>query len=408
MTQKSTIDPNVTPENIGTLTSITSPLWWVIVAVLMTIGTAVVVWSIVGEVFVTVSGLGILVPTAGSFTTVSSIAGGRVVKIPVKVNEHLQVGDMIAEIDQPVLKDELNATKLMVVRLKDQREHQTRQYEAFLADRERVAQENIANLQAKIKSLRDASAFSAKMLADTEDELKQGFATRTQVEQARIDKSTNDFNQRDTYSQIQTIRNQLADDRSTVQRQLFSLDQDILKTQQQAENYEKSLSLAQNITAPIDGIVASLTTAEGKMVTANAPVAVMEPVSPGLTVAAYFLVADGKQIHPQAKAQIKIGSVDSNIYGTAVGTVEFVADLPSTSGSLRNVFENDAMVNQFEQFGSPIKVIIKLEEVPGKPGFVMMSSGRPSPFAVSTGTTVTAQVVVHKSAPISYIFQLFK
>jgi multidrug resistance efflux pump len=338
--QKPATAANDTPEKIGTLTCITSPLWWIIVAVLVTMGGAVVLWSLLGEIFVTVSGLGLVVPAQGEITVVPVKAAGRVVKVAVKENDLVRQGDLIAEINQAHLQSQLEAAQTIVSTMKIQRERQGKQSQEYLARRESGVRDQIAALQAKLKSLKDSSAFRAKVLVDMEDEMKQGFATRTQLEQARNDKITTDLNLRDTASQIETLRTQLEEDRSAAQRQLFSLDQEILKAQQQADDYERTLMVAQKIVAPIDGRVASLATAEGKMVSVEDVVAIMEPISAGVGIAAYFQIADGKQIQPGAKARVKIGSIDSDVYGTATGTVVFVSDLPSTTESLKNTIEN--------------------------------------------------------------------
>ena len=396
-----------TPENIGTLTCITSPLWWIVVAVLLSMGGAVLLWSLFGEIFVTVSGLGYVAPAQGRITVVPARATGRVVKMYVNQGDNVRANDLIAQIAQPQLKSQVDAARSMMNALHNQRERQAKQSQEYLSKRGSVVQGQVAAQQEKLKSLQENSAFRAQVLLDMEDEMKQGFTTRTQVEQARNDKITTDLNLRDTSSQIQTLRTQLEEDRASAQRQLFTLDQDILKAQQQAEELESSLALSQNIVAPINGRVASLATFEGKVVVANDSVVIMEPEASGVMAVAYFQIADGKKIQTGAKVRIKIGSIDSDVYGTAVGTVSSVADLPSTTESLRNGIENKTMVAQLEKAGAPLAAFIRFEPVPGKPGFIMMSSGRPSPVAISVGTTLTAQVIVQKSMPISYVIRLF-
>lgn len=407
MTQKSAAVGNDTPEHIGTLTCITSPLWWIIVAVLATVGVALAIWAIIGEVFVTVSGLGFVVPEQGQITVVSSRAAGRVVKLLVNSDDEVKAGDAVAEIAQPHLKAQVDAAQAVVSLLERQRQRQAKQTDEDLARRGSATQAQIATQQAKLQSLQENSTFRAKVLADMEDEMKQGFTTRTQVEQARSDKINTDLSLRDTATQIQTLRTQLEEDRATAQRQLFTLDQDILKAKQQVEDLQQTLLVSQKVVAPIDGRIASISTAEGKMVAADDQVAVMQPNSPGIVVAAYFQVADGKQVKPGAKVRVTIGSIDSDVYGTADGVVQFVSELPSTTESLKNTIENKTMVAQIERAGSPIKALVTLEPIRGKPGYIKMSSGRASPVPITVGTTVTTQVIVQKSIPISYVIRLF-
>lgn len=397
----------ISADQIGTLTHITSPLWWVVVGVLSVIGIVLGIWALVGEVYVTVSGLGVVIPSNGVITSVPATGAGRVVSLSVKHGDQVRAGQELAKISQDRLKQALDSAQQELVALQSQRALQAKQSEDFLAQRKASAQAQIATLQAKLASLKDTAAFQAKVQADLEDELKRGFATRTQVEQARSDKISTELNISDTSTQIQGVRTQLEQDQANAEQQLFSQDQGILKARQQVEDTTQALSHAQAVTAPMDGRVASIATAVGKMVAEGNPIIVMEPVSKGVMVAAYYQIADGKQIQLGSRVRVKVGSIDSDVFGTASGVVSYVDDLPSTSESLKNTMENQTLVQQIEQAGAPLKVVVSLDEAPGKPGYVMMASGKPSPVMVTTGTTVTAQAIVQTSAPISYVIRLF-
>jgi HlyD family secretion protein len=398
---------NASPEQIGTLAHITSPLWWVVVVVLMALGTAISVWALVGEIYVTVSGLGVVVPSSGVITLVTANAAGRVAEIKVEPGEQVQAGQVVALLIQERLRDDLEAAKASLKALTDQRQQQVDQNQVALSGQKAATDAQIASLQDKMASLRQTLVFQTKVLSDMEDELKQGFATRTQVEQARSDKINTELTLHDTATQIQTVRTQLAQDKASAEQQIFSLDQQILKARQQVHEAFQTLTHSETVWAPIDGQIATIATSFGKMVAEGDPVMVMEPESTNVRVAAYFQIADGKRIQRGSSVRVKINSIDSDVYGTAVGTVIDVADLPATGASLRNTMENDKLVAEIEQAGAPLKVLVDLDPIKDRPRYVMMSSGKPSPISVTIGTTITAQVIVEKSAPISYVIRLF-
>lgn len=394
------------PEQIGTLTSIAAPLWWMIVAVLAAIALAILAWSVFGQVYVSVTGLGMTVPSQGQITTVPATGSGVVARLMVRQNQEVAAGTLLAEIAQPRLKAELEAAEASLASLQGQRQRLERQVGTYLSGRAATAAEQVAGLRDKIASMRTDVAFRAKVLADMEEEMRQGFVTRGQVEQARSDKISGELAIRDAQAQIQSLQGQLGEDQASAERQLFSLDQDIMKADQQVTDLTLALAMAQKVVSPIGGRVASLATAEGKMISAGSPVATMEPVGAGVLADTYFQIADGKRVAVGAHANVKIGSINSDVYGTAVGTVEFVADLASTTESLRNALENATVASQIERVGAPLKVMIRFEPVADQPGHVLMSSGRASPIPVSVGTTVSAQVVVEQAAPISYVIKL--
>mgnify|MGYP006276752701 CR=1 FL=1 len=395
-----------TPTEIGALTAITSPKWWLVVVVFSALGSALIAWSIFGQIFVTVTGLGVVVPAEGKITAVPARAPGRVSNVAVKPNDQVNASDLIAEIEQPRLRAQYAAALDLVKVLKEQRDRVARQTEDNIRQHQELAQGQIAAQEARLASLKEAGQFRSQVLADMEDEYKQGFATRTQLEQARGDKITNDLNLRDAATQIQNIKTQLESDRASAQRTVFALDQDVLKAEQDAADLRQNLQQSEQVLAPMAGRIATVSTAVGKSVTADYPVAIIEPDAQNVVVAAYFLVADGKRIQPGAQARVKIGSIDSDVYGTAMGEVYEISDLPSTSESLRNTIENETFVAQIQKAGAPLRVMIKLHRAEGRPGHVMMSSGLPSPVPVTIGTSASAQAVVQKVAPISYIIRL--
>lgn len=394
------------PTQIGALTAITSPKWWLVIAVFSALAAAIVAWSILGEIYVTVTGLGVVVPLEGKITTVPARAPGRVNRVLVGLNDRVEVGDLLVEIDQPRIRAQYTAATELVRVLKEQRERVALQVQQNMQQREELSKGQIASQEARLASLTEASQFRARVLADMEEEYKQGFATRTQLEQARGDKISNDLSLRDANSQIQNIKTQLEQDRANSQRTLFALDQDILKAEQDAADVHENLIQSEQIISPLAGRVASIATAVGKSVTADYPIAIVEPDAQNTVVAAYFQIADGKRIQQGAQARIKVGSIDSDVYGTAVGEVSQISDLPSTSESLKNTIENETFVSQIQKAGAPLRVMINLKPVPNKPGHVMMSSGMPSPIPVTVGTTVSAQVVVQRVAPLSYVIRL--
>ena len=169
MTDTQQTGNNTTPTKIGSLTAITSPKWWVVVAVFSAIGFAAITWSIVGEIYITVTGLGVVVPVEGKITTVPARAAGRVKRVAVNLNDHVEAGDLIAELDQPLLRAKYEAANDLIRLLTAQRAREARQNDDNLRRREALAEGQIAAQNARLASLTEAGQFRARVLTDMED-----------------------------------------------------------------------------------------------------------------------------------------------------------------------------------------------------------------------------------------------
>lgn len=416
---------SASPEQIGTLANLVSPLWWLVLAVILSLSVAITMWAVAGEVYVTVSGLGVVMPSQGVIAPVVTNAGGRVSEIKVAPGQEVKAGEVVLVLYQERLSSELDAARESLNALLEQQGKLTKQNLGFLLGQEATTQAQIDSLEQKLASLQQALSYQTGVLADLERELAEGFATRSQVEQARTDKRNSEFTKLDTTTQIRTLRTQLEQTKADAEQQLFSFEQQILQAKQQERDATLVLALAEKVKAPIDGLIESIATTPGKSVAAGDAVMLMVSAYDEVRVAAYFQIDAGKQISPGTAARVQIHSIDADIYGTAVGQVVAVADLPSTTNELQNLFENDTLVSEIQQGGATLQVLIDLETAPPpnapcKPGahcpapattssrYIKLASGRPTPIPVTIGTTITAQVIVEQSAPISYVISLFR
>ncbi|WP_028604223.1 NHLP bacteriocin system secretion protein [Ottowia thiooxydans] len=396
------------PDKIGSLVQLTSPARWLAVCTLAGLCLLLVLWSMYGSVFVTVTGLGSIVPNDGQVTRVLSSASGIVKAVHVNVGDDVKEGDALIELQQPQLRTQAKAAQSLVELGEGARKREAARSARELESKQSITDKQVASQEFRRKSLQEQLQFQDKLIADMAQELSQGYVTRTQMEQARQSRISTELALREATAQIQTLRAQLDDARATVQKDLAAMDESLLKTRQQAAGLEESLDRAQRITARVSGSVVSVTTMPGKFVAENENVVTIESGATSIQAVTYFQISDGKQIQPGAQARLKVGSIDSDVYGTVLATVKSVADLPSSQASLTNMLENDALVSEVSKIGASLQVVLALVPEPGRPGYVKMASGRASPVPVTVGTTVSGSVIVQEARPISYVFRFFK
>src|SRR3954451_19596900 len=103
---------------------------WLILLTLAGLCAAGIAWAVVGRIPVTVDGYGVLV-NPGNVKGVQSPASGQVTSVEARIGEHVSRGDVLARLDQPELRKELE-------QLRAKKDHMTATHKAAIGmDRQR-------------------------------------------------------------------------------------------------------------------------------------------------------------------------------------------------------------------------------------------------------------------------------
>ena len=94
------------PEEFDQLLVVVDRKAWLILLTMAAICGGAVMWSVVGRIPVRVDGIGVLV-NPGNVKALQSPASGQVTAVDVRVGQHVIKGDVIAHLDQPELRKEL-------------------------------------------------------------------------------------------------------------------------------------------------------------------------------------------------------------------------------------------------------------------------------------------------------------
>ncbi len=94
------LDKLRSPEKLNTLIPITTPISWMALASILFLIFAIILWSIFGAFTVKAEGMGLIMDSAG-VVNITSVSSGKITKIYVKEGELIQVGDLIAHLEQP-------------------------------------------------------------------------------------------------------------------------------------------------------------------------------------------------------------------------------------------------------------------------------------------------------------------
>ncbi|MDF2657553.1 MAG: bacteriocin system secretion protein [Paenibacillus sp.] len=104
--RKSAIDRLSSPDQLDTLTRLTSPGGWLILAAAGLLIAAAAIWAVASSQPITVKNPGVLV-RPGGVVSIGAVTSGQLTDIRIRLNDHVRRGDVIARVRQPALLEEL-------------------------------------------------------------------------------------------------------------------------------------------------------------------------------------------------------------------------------------------------------------------------------------------------------------
>lgn len=407
MFRKAALDKLASPEQLDVLMQITSPRTWAMLYALAGLVLLVIVWSIFGTIPTKVAGQGILI-RGDAVLGVTSLASGQITQMKVATGDHVEVGQVIAEIGQP-------AVELRLANQRARLEELTRSDESARGAEAQNLEQSLAALDAELASVRKSIVdYQADLAALRERQgvqenlVKRGLLTRNTVLQTRsqIAASEQAVSRADVrIAEIATQRTSLA--RNAAERadaRRVALD-DVKRAISEIESQREGTTL---IRSPYAGRVLEIASNNGDVVTPGKQVLTLENESRPLEAVIYVPAQEGKKITPGMDVRISPSTVKAEEFGFMIAKVRRVSDFPISPEGLKRVLRNDALVEALSGKGAPVEVQVELQADPTKPSGFRWSSSVGPPSEVFSGTLATATVVVERRRPISMVIPVLK
>ncbi len=166
----------------------------------------------------------------------------------------------------------------------------------------------------------------------------------------------------------------------------------------------RQLSEAATVLSSYSGLVASLQVYAGQYLNRGSPVITVEPAQLPLVATLFVTPGVGKEMQPGMQVQIVPANASVEEYGYLLGTVTYVAEMPSTPESMMAVLQNELLVAQFSAAGPPLRAEVSLQRQPANPSGYEWSSSQGPPYPISSGTACTARVILSSDPPITRVF----
>jgi HlyD family secretion protein len=389
------------PDQLDALLYVTTPRYWAALLGMLVLLAAAVVWGFSGRLSTKAEGKGAAV-RAGNLMNVSSLTGGQVTDLYVKVGDLVQAGQLVAMVGQPELREKLRANR---IQLDGMREQVSKRVEVRAA----TSQLEQESLKRQREALLQRGVAVRQHLAEVESQIP--------AYQALLQKG---LIARQSLTALIERKAELENNLSTLQSQLVQLDAERFKsqavvdeTQRDGESQitdqkmglgllEGQLSLHTEVRSPYAGQVTEVQTPVGALANAGGPVLTLQPANDDLEIVAFFPAQRAKEIEVGMPAQVVPAMVKVEEFGFLVGEVRSVSEFPSTDANIMRVFQNNALAAAVA--GGPVhEVRIALRRDPSTPSGFKWSSRAGAPVTITPATLCSVKVITREQAPVTLI-----
>lgn len=398
-----------TPEQLDQVMRVTSPLSWLMMsAVMVLIGTALV-WSLIGTVPVKISAQGILI-SPGGVLSVSSEHGGRITDLLVRSGQRVTIGQTVARLEQPEVRQELETAKAELAELTRQRvqivEFQGRDNKvqtALLAQKKKDILESLRHLGDRIHWLEERERNEAGLLAKEYINRNRYIDTKIELNGAV-----------EARSKVANELKQVERDETTLiigkERELLDKEMLIGAATRKIEALNEKLARQSAVISPYSGDIVEFKVNQGEVVEKGKALFSLLPARDERTVqtkggdlvaVVYVNPNDGKKVRPGMAVQIAPSTVKREEYGFIMGHVKSVAEIPSTSEGMMRTLKNQQLVTSLSGGGAPFEVMVELERDPATPTGFKWSSSRGPEAEVNTSTLADSTITVRQIHLIS-------
>lgn len=157
------------------------------------------------------------------------------------------------------------------------------------------------------------------------------------------------------------------------------------------------------VIAPFSGTVIELLSTYGDYVPVGAQILNFESDEEDLGVLMYLTPAVSAGLRKGMPVRVSPATASRDQYGFLVGTVDEVAQYPSTREGMSALLHNDTLTTQLftATGGTPVEVWVAPQKASTPTGFAWSSSDGPA--SLRSGTSCTADIVLGERRPIDLI-----
>jgi HlyD family secretion protein len=344
----------------------------------------------------------------------------------VSVGDVVQKGTVLGTIDQDDLHQQLqeDRAKLRDLLAQDTLKDSLQTQQSTLQLQQIALEKQALSLQQQDvrQRLRDAEA-KAPLLKERLDNRRRlealGLAPRIseerlQAEQAYIDNQNKIAEFTATLAQLDSQRKQLDSKEKSLTLQGLeastSRKYQIQELRSSIAVREGQLQRTSAIVSDYTGRVLELTVTMGQRVPLGWRLGTMEveDSASALVGLTYFPIKTGKKVQAGMRVLLAPDTVERERFGSLLATVTSVSAFPVTKEGMLSLIGNAEVVATLAAQGPILEVVTALTPDPETFSQYKWSSSQGPPLQITSGTTMTARVVVEQRAPMTYLLPLLR
>jgi len=396
------------PENLDEALVAAAPRHWVaFMAFAMAIGVTVA-WGFLGSIPTRISADGILLRRDSEVFSATAEGNGKLIEVLVQLGDHVTAGQTVAILKQSteIRHLELTEEKLETAIARREADLEAQAEDTVL--RKHLSSKERASLLKKIENARDRMVNLEALVADMQRLLERGF-----IERSRLLARENELIQvreliADLENSIVKIDVQDRERAEYWKDRITAADKEIEALREEIENTTERLNQVRTVDAPIDGVVTEISASLGDVISAGTPVVRVISDASDMDALLFVPPSDGKLIKVGQMTNVEPTVAKKEEFGTIIGRVRNVSDLPVSGIAIKAMLHNDKLVQRFTSKGAPVAVRADLVEAGGTKDRFRWTGGNGPDFEIEQGTLVSATITVRRQAPITLVMPFLK
>lgn len=368
---------------------------------------SLLIWSMVYELPITVSGTG-LIYKSPRLLGVRAAGSGLLKSLYVNVGTMVEPGLRLAELDvkdQEVMTSAASRQKelagqdqkVAIESIPSELKEQIIANEKLLSDIARNIQQQQKILAAQTKNLNTYKQLESK-----------GYVSSVEL----MSYQEKAVELQNSIGQTRSQYNKLLAERENTKRQLASALNEARSKYVSADATQRvrqhKLLLAQNLLSPIKGQISQITTWPGNTVTEGQELFVISPSRGSLTAAFLISGSDAGRIKAGDAALLSPASAPPQRYGYLKGVVTSVTPYPTTQAAYASLIGSETLAQQvFDSQESKMPLLVKVNPS-YQQGKLVWSGSKGPGWPITSGSLADVKVIYQSRKPITYVIPWFR
>ena len=407
--RSSAVERISSPERLDMTAAIVRPTaWLLLLAALVLVATALAAGILI-EIPIKVEAGGILLNAAGVKEVVATDSG-QIRTLRAHVGDKIKFGDVVAELEQPDLRQQVDTATAEAKEAHDQLAKVTAFQNKTAAVQDAYRAQQRQTLSASVNFAQQRVGWITEQMHNFEDLAAKGIITKQKLLDSRVEfgQANEELSRdRNALKQLDVDEDNQRNDR---ERERLALELKATTADRQLAQLNERMSRLDVVTSTYTGTIAELKVNEGEVVergTALLTVIPEETAADGdkapFVAVIFVQPTDGKKIRPGMVAEVLPATVKREDSGFIVGQVSFVSEVPATQEGMVRELKNRQLVQTLSAEGAPFEVRAELKPNPVTPTGLQWSTSRGPEAKITDGTPCRIEIVTRSEPALQLL-----